>query len=122
MLFKTISEIKTFLPIGAGNDFNRLKPHISAAENKYIKPLLGTSMYDELQEFYDADYPENPSEVQQATLALQEKVQLARERVLHEAEEARQTASTAAWWTFGSALASAAAAVVGGILAVQYLQ
>ncbi|MBE0537956.1 MAG: hypothetical protein IH624_20030 [Phycisphaerae bacterium] len=51
---------------------------------------------------------------------IQEKVQHARERVLHEAEEARQTASAAAWWTFGSALVSAAAAVVGGMLAVEY--
>lgn len=51
---------------------------------------------------------------------VQEKVQLARERVMHEAEEARETASSAAWWTFGSAVASAAAAVAGGILAVEY--
>ena len=52
MLFQTISEIKEFLPISVGNDFNRLKPHIENAENKYIKPLLGSAMYDELQEFY----------------------------------------------------------------------
>lgn len=75
MLFKTITEIKVFLPIGAGNDFNRLKPHIANAENKYIKPLLGTAMYEELQEFYDADYPEEPTEVQEATKVLLEKVQ-----------------------------------------------
>lgn len=61
MLFKTISEIKEFLPIGTGNDFNRLKPHIENAENKYIKPLLGIVLYDELQEFYD-DFPyDNPT-------------------------------------------------------------
>lgn len=75
MLFKNITEIKAFLPIGVGNDFNRLKPHIANAENKYIKPLLGTSMYDELQEFYDAEYPASPTEVQIATKELLEKVQ-----------------------------------------------
>ena len=75
MLFKNTPEIKTFLPIGAGNDFNRLKPHIANAENKYIKPILGTAMYDELQEFYEADYPENPNEAQEATKTLLEKVQ-----------------------------------------------
>ena len=75
MLFKNITEIKTFLPIGAGNDFNRLKPHIENAENKYVKPLLGVNMYDELQEFYDADYPETPTEVQEATKELLTKVQ-----------------------------------------------
>lgn len=75
MLFKTIAEIKTFLPIGAGNDFNRLKPHIENAENKYIKPLLGTAMYDELQEFYKIEYPAEPSEVQEATKELLGKVQ-----------------------------------------------
>jgi hypothetical protein len=75
MLFTTITEIKEFLPIGVGNDFNRLKPHIENAENKYIKPLLGTSMYDELLEFYETDYPENPTDVQLITKELQEKVQ-----------------------------------------------
>lgn len=75
MLFKNIAEIKTFLPIGAGNDFNRLKPHIENAENKYVKPLLGTAMYDELQEFYDTEYPDNPSEAQEDTNALLKKVQ-----------------------------------------------
>ena len=44
MLFSTISEIKTILPIGVGNDFNRLKSHIENAENRYIKPLLGFDM------------------------------------------------------------------------------
>lgn len=75
MLFKTIPEIKTFLPIGVGNDFMRLKPHIENAENKFIKPLLGSAMYDELQEFYDAGYPENPTEVQEITRELLLKVQ-----------------------------------------------
>lgn len=75
MLFKTIGEIKAFLPVGAGNQFDRLKPHIENAENKFVKPLLGTAMYEELQEFYDTPYPELPTEVQEVTKELLTKVQ-----------------------------------------------
>jgi hypothetical protein len=76
MLFKTITEIKTFLPIGVGNDFDRLKPHIENAENKYIKPLLGNVLYDELVEFYEDALPiPEPTEVQQAMIDLLEKIQ-----------------------------------------------
>jgi hypothetical protein len=75
MLFANITEIKTFLPIGAGNDFNRLKPHIANAENKYLKPLLGNNLFDEMQEFYDTQYPLQPTEVQIATKTLLEKIQ-----------------------------------------------
>ena len=53
MLFKTIDEIKTFLAVGAGTDFNRLKPHIQNAESAYLRPLLGPELFKELQDFYD---------------------------------------------------------------------
>lgn len=67
MLLKTIDEVKNFIVVGVGNDFNRLKPHIQNAENAYLKPLLHVNMYDELQEFYDeGSLPENPTEQQQA--------------------------------------------------------
>ncbi|MHB9029145.1 MAG: hypothetical protein ACYC9O_10270 [Candidatus Latescibacterota bacterium] len=36
----------------------------------------------------------------------------------HEAEEIRKTAATAAWWAFGTAVASGIAAALGGIVAV----
>jgi hypothetical protein len=76
MLFTTITEIKEFLPIGVGNDFNRLKPHIENAENKYIKPLLGIVLYEELVEFYTDALPiAEPTEVQQAMIDLLEKIQ-----------------------------------------------
>ncbi len=75
MLFKTITEIKSFLPIGAGNDFNRLMPHIENAENKYIKPLLSSALYNELIEFYEAELPAVPTDVQQAMLTLLNKIQ-----------------------------------------------
>ena len=59
MLFKTIDEIKQFLAVGAGTDFNRLKPHIQNAETAYLRPLLGSGLFKELQDFYD-NPPEAP--------------------------------------------------------------
>ena len=75
MLINSITEIKSILPVGAGNDFMRLKPHIINAENKFIKPLLGTAMYDELLKFYDASPLVSPTEVQIAMSNLLSKVQ-----------------------------------------------
>jgi hypothetical protein len=54
MLFKTIDEIKQFLAVGAGTDFNRLKPHIQNAETAYLRPLIGSGLFKELQDFYDS--------------------------------------------------------------------
>jgi len=54
MLFKTIEEIKQYLAVGAGTDFNRLKPHIQNAETAYLRPLLGPGLFKELQDFYDS--------------------------------------------------------------------
>lgn len=59
MLFKTIDEIKQFLAVGAGTDFNRLKPHIKNAETAFVRPLLGSGLFKELQDFYN-NPPENP--------------------------------------------------------------
>jgi len=47
---------------------------------------------------------------------VQHRIEDARDRALREAEETRKAARAAAWWTFGSAVLSGAAAVVGGIL------
>ena len=60
MLFKTIDEIKQFLAVGAGTDFNRLKPHIQNAETAFLLPLLGPVLYSELQSFYDTP-PDPPA-------------------------------------------------------------
>jgi hypothetical protein len=47
---------------------------------------------------------------------VQHRLDDAKDRALREAEEARKAASNAAWWTFGSAVASACAAIIGGVL------
>ena len=62
MLFSNVTEIKTILPIGVANDFNRIKPHIENVENKYIKPLLGFDMYEALALLYGAEESQAPSE------------------------------------------------------------
>jgi hypothetical protein len=62
MLLQNVNEIKTILPIGVGNDFNRLKPHIENAENRYIKPLLGFDMYKALVILYNTEESKGPSE------------------------------------------------------------
>ena len=59
MLFTSIDEIKQYLAVGAGTDFNRLKPHIQNAETAYLKPLLSSGLFSELQDFYD-NPPETP--------------------------------------------------------------
>ena len=65
MLIGSIKEIQDLLPIGAGNNFNRLKPHLQNAETAFIKPLLGSEMYAEISEFYE-NYPyDTPTSVQE---------------------------------------------------------
>ena len=77
MLFQNINEIKTILPIGVGNDFNRLKPHIENAENRYIKPLLGFDIYNQLSELYIIQESEEPDETEILHRELLGKVQFA---------------------------------------------
>lgn len=48
---------------------------------------------------------------------VEEEVKKARQAAADTVEETRKTAATAAWWSFACALCSAAAAIVGGILA-----
>ncbi len=77
MLFQTVNEIKAILPIGVGNDFNRLKPHIQNAENTFIKPLLGLDMYNALATLYASDEPQGPSDAEKLRRKMLAKVQFA---------------------------------------------
>ena len=77
MLLKTINEIKAILPVGTGNDFNRIKPHIENAENRYIKPLLGLDIYNQLTALYIADESQNPDETEILHREMLKKVQFA---------------------------------------------
>jgi len=80
MLFKTIEEIKQFLAVGAGTDFNRLKPHIQNAETAYLRPLLGPVLFKELQDFYNN--PEADPPVENKNL-LPELLALAQRSLIH---------------------------------------
>ena len=77
MLFQNVNEIKTILPIGVGNDFNRLKPHIQNAENSFIKPLLGLDIYNALVTLYETNESETPSDDEIIQRELLQKVQFA---------------------------------------------
>jgi hypothetical protein len=77
MLFQNVNEIKIILPIGVGNDFNRLKPHIENAENRYIKPLLGFDIYNQLSELYITQESHEPDETEILHRELLGKVQFA---------------------------------------------
>lgn len=70
MLFTSIDEVKNYLVVGAATDFNRLKPHISNVETAYIRPLLGSVLFDELQDFYDETPTGTLTDVQEATKEL----------------------------------------------------
>ena len=77
MLFSNVNEIKVILPIGVGNDFNRIKPHIENAENRYIKPLLGFEMYDALVTLYKAEESQTPTDDEKLRRELLGKIQFA---------------------------------------------
>jgi len=77
MLFSNVSEIKTILPIGVGNDFNRLKPHIENAQNRYIKPLLGLDMYEALVLLYNTEQSQQPTVDETLRRELLTKIQFA---------------------------------------------
>ncbi len=50
----------------------------------------------------------------------QRRVEKVKQQAKHQAEETRKAAATAAWWLFGTALTSAAAAAFAGAIAVLY--
>jgi hypothetical protein len=77
MLLTNIQEIKAILPIGVGNDFNRIKPHIENAENRFIKPLLGLDIYNQLGVLYISDESQEPDETEILHRELLGKVQFA---------------------------------------------
>jgi len=77
MLFKDTDEISAILPIGVGNDFNRYKPHIENAEKRFIVPLIGADLYNDLVEFYGSEYPAEPNDTDKLNLELLGKTQFA---------------------------------------------
>ena len=52
-LFKTIDELVLFVPVMKSFDFDLVQPDIERAEEKWIIPIMGQAMYDELYEAYN---------------------------------------------------------------------
>jgi hypothetical protein len=55
--------------------------------------------------------------VEQMSTEVKRRLEMAKDEALHQADEARKIAATAAWWAFASAVVSGIAAVLGGIVA-----
>lgn len=55
--------------------------------------------------------------VEQMGAEVRRRLDAAKQEALHQADEARKIAATAAWWAFASAVVSGVAAVLGGIVA-----
>ena len=53
ILFKTVDDIRVYLPIHKNMSFDSIKPFVESAELEYIKPLLGTTLYDALVASYN---------------------------------------------------------------------
>lgn len=65
----------------------------------------------------EASRDEMVAKVEQAKLEAERRLEQAKREALHQAEEARKVAAGAAWWAFATGLASALAAMGGGIIA-----
>lgn len=70
-----MEEVRNYIAISSSMKFEHVEPHIDNAERDFIKPLLGDSLYAELQDFYDIMPVDNPTEVQIATKELLQLVQ-----------------------------------------------
>jgi len=60
MLFKEslnidLAEIKQYLSVSQNGSFAKMRPHIAAAEILYIKDLLGESLYNRLNDWYNSE-------------------------------------------------------------------
>lgn len=72
-----MEEIRNFISVSSSADFDKLKPHIQNAERDYLVPVIGLPMYEELQEFYDAELENVGSGIQEETAKLLTLVQSA---------------------------------------------
>jgi hypothetical protein len=60
MLFKEslnidLAEIKQYLSVSQNGSFSKMRPHIAAAEILYIKDLLGETLFNRLNDYYNSE-------------------------------------------------------------------
>lgn len=65
MFFKDIDEIKLYLSVSVATKFDTLRPILEVVGREFMRPVLGTAMYDELKEYYEALAP-TETEAQEA--------------------------------------------------------
>lgn len=65
-----MEELRNFVSVSSSAEFNTLATHIQNAERDYLIPVIGQGLYDELQEFYDAEITGTGSGVQEETAHL----------------------------------------------------
>jgi F0F1-type ATP synthase membrane subunit b/b' len=57
------------------------------------------------------------NKVEQMQVEIKRRIEDAKVEAVHQANEVRKTAATAAWWAFATAIISGVGAVMGGIIA-----
>ncbi len=72
-----MEEIRNYISVSSSAKFEHLIPHIKNAERDYLIPVIGLSMYEELQEFYDEELTDLSSGAQEETAELIKLVQSA---------------------------------------------
>jgi hypothetical protein len=84
-----MEEVRKFASVSKASEFDSLAPHIANAERDYLVPVIGQTMYDELQEFYDAVPPvidpdaDPPAEPTDAQLQTAELLRLSQQAIIH---------------------------------------
>jgi len=68
MLITSIAEIKRFVAINITLDIVSIEPYIKLAERNYIKPILGTVLYDKLVAEYESSASSSASGILDALL------------------------------------------------------
>jgi len=63
-----VEEIRKYIPVSVATSFENVSPLIGTAETKYILPLLGQTLFDQVQDYYtDPDtLPEGVTEANKA--------------------------------------------------------
>lgn len=68
MFFKTIDDLKLYIKINGTVDIRSLDPFGNDAQEKYIRPYLGNTLYSELTAFLDSGTPPSWEDIEPAEI------------------------------------------------------
>jgi hypothetical protein len=77
MLINTTDEVRELLPVSTAVEFSRLKPHLETTEQNFILPLLGQSLFAELETFAYRTTPSGPEGLTEIMTSLLKHIQRA---------------------------------------------